>query len=215
MQRASLPTFAGGEISAAVAARYDIAKYNTALLKARNVFGLVTGGQYNRPGMEFCDYTAANAYRSELFDFSYSDEQGYCLEFTQEVMRVFYDGSPVVEPALLITAATATNPLTVTVPDSGWVVGDRIYFDGVEGMTQINLRTLRVSAVAGDVLTFDIDASTWSAFTGSGGGVPGDVDGGTGGYPPPTDPLPPAPDYPVTDPVPPVTRPPGIYRDND
>ena len=34
--RASYPSFAGGEVSEAVAARWDVAKYTTALSLARN-----------------------------------------------------------------------------------------------------------------------------------------------------------------------------------
>lgn len=197
MQRASFPTFAGGEISEAVAARFDVAKYQTALKRGRNVFGLVTGGQYNRPGMEYCDYSADNSFKSELFDFSYSDDQSYCLEFTQEKMRVFYDGLPVVSAGLEISAATNANPLTVTVPDHDYVVGNRIYFYDVTGMTGINGRILKITGIVGDVLTFaGVNSTAWGAFTGSGGGLPGAPT-------PPADP--PAPDFPPVDPVRPPT----------
>lgn len=204
--RASMPSFAGGEIGRQVRARYDVAKYQTALDKGRNTFGLPGGGQYNRPGTEFGDVTHDMTRLSELFDWSFSDDQSYALEFSHLTMRVFYDGAPVVEPGLIITAATNTDPLTVTVPASGWAVGDRIYFSGVEGMTEINGLTLRITAQVGDVSTFDVDATGWGAFTGSGGGVAGDSAGGTGGYPPPPapgDPDPAPPDYPDTDPEPP------------
>lgn len=203
--RAPMPTFAGGEISPSVAARYDTQKYQTALDKGRNTLGLASGGQYNRPGFEFCDYTIDEEQFSELFGWSFSVDQSYALEFGDQRMHVFWDGALVTEPALLITAATQTNPLTVTIPASGYTVGRRIYFSGVEGMVQINGRTLTITAQAGDVSTFgDVDATAWGAFTGSGGGVPGDDEGGTGGYPPPPapgDPDPEPPTYPDTDPV--------------
>jgi hypothetical protein len=201
--RASMPSFAGGEIGRQVRARYDVAKYQTALDKGRNTLGLPGGGQYNRPGTEFGDETHDMTRLSELFDWSFSDDQSYALEFSHYLMRVFYDGAPVTEPQLIVTAATQTDPLTVTVPASGWAVGDRIYFTGIEGMTEINGLTLRITNQAGDVSTFDVDATGWGAFTGSGGGVAGDAEGGTGGYPPPPgpgDPDPTPPDYPDTDP---------------
>lgn len=44
--RASYPSFAGGEVSEAVAARWDVAKYTTALSLARNTLGFPQGGQY-------------------------------------------------------------------------------------------------------------------------------------------------------------------------
>lgn len=204
--RGSMPSFAGGEIGRQVRARYDVAKYQTALDKGRNTLGLPGGGQYNRPGTLFCDVQHDEAVLSEIFRFSFSLEQTYAVQFEPGLIRVFFDGAPVVEPALLITAATATNPLTVTIPASGYAIGDRVYFSGVEGMTEINGLTLTVTNVVGDVVTFDADASTWGAFTGSGGGVAGDDAGGEGGYPPPPapgDPDPTPPDYPdVSEPPP-------------
>lgn len=205
--RAQFPTFAGGEVGRQVRARFDVAKYATALDKARNTMGLPGGGQYNRAGFQLGDQTHDETKLSELFTFSFSVEQSYALEFSEGTMRVFYDGEPVTAPALIITAISLSDPLTVTIPDSGYAVGDRIYFYDVEGTTQINGLTLRVTGVVGDVVTFgDVDATTWTAFTGSGGGVPGDVGGGEGGYPPPPepgDPEPDPPDYPDIDPAPP------------
>ncbi len=207
--RTSKPTFAGGEISASVAARYDVAKYDTALSLARNTLGLNTGGQYNRPGFEWVDYTIDETKFSELFTFSFSVDQSYALMFGPELMRVYYKGAPVLDPALLIDDATNTNPLTITVTEHGWAIGRRVYFDSVEGMTEINGLTLTVTAVAGDVVTFGgVDATGWGVFTGSGGGVPGDDEGGTGGFPPPPMPGDPEPDpipYPDVDTSPPRT----------
>lgn len=204
-----MPTFAGGEISPTVAARYDTQKYATALAKGRNTLGLAQGGQYNRAGFEWCDYTIDETKFSELFGWSFSIDQSYALEFGDQKMHVFYDGSLVVQPALIITAATNTNPLTVTIPYSGYTVGRRIFFDGVEGMTEINGRILRITAQVGDVSTFgDVDATGWGAFSGSGGGVPGNDEGGTGGYPPPPapgDPDPPIPPFPDNNPFLPHT----------
>lgn len=190
--RAQFPTFAGGEVGRQVRARFDVSKYSTALDKARNTLGLPGGGQYNRPGLEFCDYTHDEAGRSELFTFSFSINQSYALEFSEGLMRVFYDGAPVTEAGLEISAISLTDPLTVTIPDHNYAIGDRIYFSGVEGTVEINGLTLRVTGVAGDVVTFGaVDATDWTAFTGSGGGEPGYT-------PPPADPPPPT--YPDTDP---------------
>jgi hypothetical protein len=206
--RATFTTFAGGEIGRALSARFDVSKYGTGLDKGRNTLGLISGGQYNRAGLEYCYYAQNQAFRSELFDFSFSDEQSYALEFAQYRMRVYFNGGPVLCPLLIITAATNTNPLTVTVPDHDYLPSDLIYFSDVEGMTEINGRTLSVVSVAGDVLTFAVDATGWGVFTGSGGGIAGDALGGVGGYPPapaPGDPDPPPPEYPPVDPDPPAT----------
>lgn len=64
-----------------------------------------------------------------------------------------------------ITAATTTNPLTVTIPGHGYVVGRTFTPEGVVGMTQINGVPLTVTAINGDVLTIGgVDATGFGAF---------------------------------------------------
>lgn len=199
--RAALPTFAGGEIAPAVSARYDTSKYGTALERARNTLGLMGGGAYNRPGFEFCapvqDYTKA----SITLPFTFSTDQSYALEFSDYSMRVFSGGAPVTRPRLTITGITNAAQAIVTIPDSGYEAGWDVYFDGVEGMVEINGLTGRVVLVAGDDVTVDIDTTDFGVFTGDTGGVAGGGGGGTGGYPP-VDPDAPPPDIPY-DPEPP------------
>lgn len=203
MFRTSQPSFSGGEIGPDLEARYDTAKYQTALRKARNCLMSVGGGVYARPGTEAVGEVKDSAYRSWAVPFQFSNTQSYCLEFGQNVMRVIYQGGYVTRPELLITAATNTNPLTMTIPASGYVAGWDVYFTGVEGMTEVNGRILRVLSVVGDVVTLDADATGWGVFTGSGGGVAGDAEGGEGGQPPPPAPDDPTPPYEDQEPPPP------------
>lgn len=67
--RNSQPTFAGGEVSDAVAARWDVAKYGTALARARNTLGLPQGGQYNRPGLVYGDSVKDHTKKAVLLPF--------------------------------------------------------------------------------------------------------------------------------------------------
>ncbi len=203
--RGSMPTFAGGVISRQVRARSDVAKYQTALDDGLNIIGLPSGGQYNRPGFEFGAEVYDSTRKAEAIPFTFATDESYALEFGHLTMRVFYKGGLVLEPLLNFSAATNTSPLTVTVPDAGWAVGDDVYFMGVEGMVEINGLTLRVTSVVGDVYTFGgVDATGWGVFTSSGpGGVDGDDEGGTGGYPP-YDPDPVVPPF-VDRPEPPQT----------
>ncbi len=192
--RTDINSFVGGEIGRQVRARHDTAKYKTGLDLARNVLLLPAGGAYNRPGFRFGSELKDSSAIGRLFPFTFSLNQSYALEFTPEMMRVYYDGGLVLRPELIVTGAANSNPLVVIIPNSGYTVGMQVYFTGQSGMTELNGRTLTVTAVDGDNITFDAISTEWGVWTGSEGGVAGDDDGGTGGYPD----------------VPPVTPPPII-----
>lgn len=197
------PTFAGLELSDDLQSRYDTAKYATALRRARNVLGKVGGGFYSRPGLEYCCTAKDSTEFVRRVPFQFSLTQSYVLEFSDQRMRLIYQGGLVARPEIIVTAATNTNPLTVTIPYNGYLVGWDVVFQGIAGMTQLNGVMLRVLSVVGDVVTFDADATGWGVFTGSTGGVAGNAAGGTGGEPPPPSPGDPTPDYPDVDPDPP------------
>lgn len=203
--RAAMPTFAGGEIAPSLATRYDTAKYQTALERARNTLGMLGGGQYNRPGFEFGAAHRHHDERAYMIPFVFAADQSYALEWTDQTLRVFSGGSPVIRPRLTITGITQAAQAVVTVPAHGYEVGWDVFFDGVEGMTQINGLTGRIVSIAGDDLTININTTGFSAFTGDTGGVPGDANGGEGGYAP-VDPDAPPPDIPYN-PTPPPTKP--------
>jgi hypothetical protein len=66
--------------------------------------------------------------------------------------------------AYTVTAATKSNPLTVTVPGHTYSVADPITFSDVAGMTELN-STFTITAIVGDVLTFGATNSTdWGTF---------------------------------------------------
>lgn len=206
--RNSQPTFAGGEISDAVAARWDVAKYQTALHRGRNTLGLSQGGQYNRPGFLFGDEVKDHTQPAVVLPFIFASGQAYALEFTPLRMRVYYRGGLVTRPRLTITGITKATTAVVTVPSHGYVVGWDVVFQGVEGMVQINgLRGRVLEVIDADNVRVDINTSAFSAFTSDTGGVPGDSGGGSGGEPP-YDPDPPAPQQP-DNPPPPVVTPPN------
>lgn len=196
--RAGGNSFAAGVIGRQVRARNDTIKYQTGLDEAYNVLILPAGGIYNRPGFLWGGNLKDSTSLGRVVPFTFSINQSYALEFTDELMRVYYDGGLVLRPELVITAATNTNPLTVTSADHGYQAGWDIYFlpGSILGMTELNGLTLRVLSVTDDVVTLDADATGWGVFTSSTGGVAGGSAGGTGGEPPvdPDAPLPPFPD---------------------
>jgi hypothetical protein len=207
--RASYPSFAGGEVSEAVAARWDVAKYTTALSLARNTLGLAQGGQYNRPGFLLCDTVKDSADPAIVLPFVFATGNAYALEFTPNLMRVYYRGQLVTRPKLTITGITKATTAVVTVPAHGYEVGYIVTFDGVEGMVEINGLRGEVLSVTTDTITIDMDTTGFSTFTGDTGGVAGDAEGGSGGYPvpPPPGEDPPPPSLPDDPPTPPITPP--------
>lgn len=182
--RRDQPSFAGGEISPEVSARYDTAKYQTALARGRNVLIAAAGGVYNRAGFQFGARVRDSARKTRVIPFQFSVEQGYAIELGHHVLRILYQGGLVLKPELKILGINNSNPAQILVKAHGYVAGQQIYFSGIEGMTEINNRVATVSAVL-DANNFlvDLDASGWGVFTGSGGGIDGDANGGEGGYP--------------------------------
>lgn len=207
--RNTQPTFSGGEVSDAVAARYDVAKYATALSRARNTLGLPQGGQYNRAGLLFADEVYDSEKIATLKPFVFSAGDSYALEFTPGKMRIFYRGQLVTRPKLTITGITKAVQAVVTAPAHGYQVGWIAVFADVQGMVEINTLRGRIVAVTTDTFTVDINTTGFSTFTGDAGGVAGGSGGGTGGYPAPPPPGedPPAPETPNIPTRPPVTPP--------
>lgn len=83
-------SFSSGEVSGSVAARVDLARYQTALKTCRNFFVLPTGGAANRPGSYFMAATKdSGSKESIIIPFVFSDEQAYLLEVGEEYIRVY------------------------------------------------------------------------------------------------------------------------------
>jgi|SRR5215217_809426 len=89
------PSFARGEVGPEIAARTDLAAYQTGLAKCSNFIVSPYGGILNRAGTEFLSTTPSNEIaRLIRFKFSFSDT--YALEFTHLKMRLYRDGGLVV-----------------------------------------------------------------------------------------------------------------------
>lgn len=92
------PSFARGEVGPELAARTDIAAYQTGLAKCINFIVSPYGGVMNRAGTMFLDQTPGNEVaRLIRFKFNFSDT--YCLEFTHLKMRLYRNGGLVLNSA--------------------------------------------------------------------------------------------------------------------
>jgi hypothetical protein len=192
--RAALLNFTKGCISPEAQARFDISIYNAALKQATNVTILKTGGVAKRMGTRFVAECLGSTAR--LIPFQFSDEQAYALEHGQAYMRPLALGGVILETALTVTAITNAANAQVTVPFHGYAVDDRVWFEDITGMTEINGRFLTVvSVLDANNFTVDFNSTNAGVFTGSGGGQ-------TNSSPPAPPPTPPT--------VPPVLTPPAI-----
>lgn len=105
--RAYQPAFTAGELSPALWARVDLAKYASGLKQARNVFIHPHGGASNRAGLEFIGEVKDSGDETVLIDFQFNTEQSYILEFGDKYFRVYRDGGLVISggsPYEVVTA---------------------------------------------------------------------------------------------------------------
>ncbi|WP_454618374.1 hypothetical protein [Bradyrhizobium cenepequi] len=86
------PSFTAGELSPALGARVDLAKYATGLRTAINLFIHPHGGASNRAGTEFINEVKASANNARLIPFQFNTQQSYILEFGQAYIRFYRDG---------------------------------------------------------------------------------------------------------------------------
>ena len=140
------PSLAGGEVSPAIGARVDIAKYKTSLEVCENAFVQVHGGVSNRPGLEFVAEVKDSTKITRILPFEYNTEQTYILEVGNLYIRVHKDGGQVLTGAAkTISAATRASVVVITSSSHGFLDGQDVFVTGVVGMTQLNGRTMRVA----------------------------------------------------------------------
>lgn len=107
--RAYQPAFTGGELSPALWARVDLAKYGSGLKSALNLFIHAHGGASNRAGFEFVGEVKDSTKKTRLIPFQFNTEQSYVLEFGHLYMRVYRNGGLVLSG---LSAYEAVTPYT-------------------------------------------------------------------------------------------------------
>lgn len=81
--------FTGGEISAEVANRVDLDKYQFAVLQAKNCLVKPHGPIYRRPGMMYVSRTKYNGKKSIAVAFNGTDNNDYLLEIGDKYIRIY------------------------------------------------------------------------------------------------------------------------------
>lgn len=104
--RAYQPSFTAGELSPALWARVDLAKYGSGLKTALNLFIHPHGGASNRAGLEFIGEVKSSPNRARLIPFQFNTDQTYQLEFGDQYFRVYRDGGLILSGGLPYEVAT-------------------------------------------------------------------------------------------------------------
>lgn len=110
--RAYQPSFTAGELSPALWARVDLAKYASGLKSAKNLFIHPHGGASNRAGLEFVGEAGSSA-AIRLIPFQFNTEQSYILEFGIAYIRVYRDGGLVLSGGLPYEIPTTYNATSI------------------------------------------------------------------------------------------------------
>jgi hypothetical protein len=88
------PAFSAGELSPALAARVDLAKYASGVRKLKNFFVHPHGGISNRPGFRYITAAKNPEGIGRLIPFIYSKKEAYVLEFSDRAVRFYFEGKP-------------------------------------------------------------------------------------------------------------------------
>ena len=167
-------SFNSGEWSSNLYARVDLQKYKSGAALLENFYIDYRGGASTRPGSKYILQAYKSATAVRLIPFQASFSVGYVLEFGDQYIRFYYQGSPIVETGVAITAASKANPCVLTIPGHAYSAGDWIYVAGVGGMTQLNGRYFNVQLVAGNNVTIgdlngvNINSTSYTAYTSGG-----------------------------------------------
>lgn len=98
--------FTAGELSPALHARTDFAKYQTGAKKMFNFYCLPHGGVQNRPGTYFVAEVKDSSKRHRLIPFQFSTQQAYVLEFGELTIRIIKDDGLVLDTGVPVEVVT-------------------------------------------------------------------------------------------------------------
>jgi hypothetical protein len=161
----SFPDFSSGELSPKVYGRHDLAAYYKGGRRVENFIVQTTGPAFFRTGTVFASRTRDNL-PALLYTFEFTESVSFVLEFTNLKVRFYRNNGPVLHTAQNITGITQANPAVVTYSGSDtYANGDRVWIDGVVGMTQVNGREFEVANVNTGANTFELSGVNSTGYT--------------------------------------------------
>lgn len=139
-------SFAGGEITPELYGRLDLTKYQTGLARCLNAVVLPHGPASRRTGFRFINEAYLGTAKVRIIPFQFSATQTVVLEFGQQYVRFFINGSALLEANKTVTGIAGD---TVTVTAHGYSSGDWVFIGGrflvVSTTTTNTFRTVDLS----------------------------------------------------------------------
>ena len=170
--------FSGGEITPALWARIDVAKYTTGLKTCRNFCVVKHGGAYNRPGTGFIGEVKDSSKTIKMVPFIFNSEQTYVLEFGDLYMRVIRNGIYQYDLTLTITGITNASQAVLSYTGTDPSDGEEIYISNVIGAMGdfVNGRNFKIANVNAGANTLEllymdgtvVDSTLFGAYTSDG-----------------------------------------------
>ena len=169
-----LTNFTGGELSPRLDGRNDLTKYSSGCATLENFIVYPHGSAARRSGTNFVAEVSSSATKARLMPFEFSTTQTYMLEFSNLKIRVFKDGSSVLEGNKNISAITKANPGVITSNSHGYVTGNEIKIRSIVGMTELNDKRFLVVRIDGNTFSLKnkdgvaIDTTNFTTYNSGG-----------------------------------------------
>lgn len=110
-----------------------------------------------RSGTYMTAYVNDNDKFSTVRPFVFSDEQTLTLEFSDFKLRFILENGVLTFAPVTVTDVLTVVPMKITVPGLGAAIGDQIALSGFPAESLVNSLTAKVTAVAGNDYTLDIN----------------------------------------------------------
>ena len=165
--------FRSGVLTLKVKDRPNLDLYKSGILVGDNWLTQTHGPQEFRPGFIYSRPTRRNKIPF-FITFSFDDNEAYVLEFTEYYMRIHTNEGVVTETAKAITDVSNADPCVITSTAHGFVDGDEVYIEDVEGTTDLNGQFYIVTRLTADTFSIanldedDIDSTGYGVYTAGG-----------------------------------------------
>lgn len=143
---------AGGAWSPIMEGRVDLERYGTALRRVLNAVTVAQGLWMRRPGTRMVAPVDDHSKLTKLVPFEFNAEDANMLAFSDQRMRVLSEDGPLIRTPVNITAIDG-NEFTAAGHDTA--VGDSVYLSGFDEASPLNFAIVKITAVAGDDVTFE------------------------------------------------------------
>lgn len=161
MTRLTQKSFTGGELSPALYARNDLAKYESGLKTLKNGFVRAEGCISNRAGLEMICEAKDSMQKTRIIPFSFNTQQTYILELGNTYSRYIKNGGQIIYPEVYgilcngkYTSESATGYYKYTIGE------DIIYSETVLDVGSECFNDTALKEAYGTVEEIDIDNNT-------------------------------------------------------